>query len=121
MHVYGFLADFAAYRPTLCENDQRMYRDLCRAAMDCLGDERQAEDMLVGVGVDEILFRECREKVGARIVTLLRKRGLTVRLAVDPLRLVIEPKERITKAIWAHVENWKTAIRDALLCEVPRE
>lgn len=117
IEVFGFLADFAACYPDLCEGDQAMYRDLCRAALTSLDDEQRAEEMLLARGIDEVLLRVCREDVGARLLRQLRKAGLTIRLALEPLRLQIGPKEKLTPAISANVKNWKQAIRDALMTE----
>ena len=115
-HVYGFLADFAAAYPQLCEGEQAMYRDLCRAAMQSLDDEQKAESMLLKHSVDDFLFRACREDVGTWLLGRLRELGVNVRLVTEGgLRLQIDGKA--TPAIRARIQRWKTALRDALLQE----
>ena len=118
-HVLGFLADFAGVYPSLCENEQAMYRDLCRAAMLALDDEERAESMLLKRSVDEFLVRACRSDVGEWLLKHLRQAGVQVRLTRGEggLRLQAGPREKLTPAISARLRRWKQAIRDALLQE----
>jgi hypothetical protein len=118
IHVFGFLADFAVAYPGLPEGERRMYRDLCRAAMTSLDDERSAEEMLIRHSVDEFLFRACREDVGAWLLESLRQRGLFVRLTREGgLRLQAGPRSKLTPEISARIRRWKQALQDALVSE----
>jgi hypothetical protein len=118
VHVFGFLADFAALYPGLPEGERVMYRDLCRAALTALDDEQQAESMLLRYSVDEFLFRACRGDVGAWLLHRLRQRGVNVRIVrANGLRLRAEPPEKLTPEISAQIRRWKQALRDALLAE----
>lgn len=119
VHVFGALADFAERYPDLCEHDHRLYRDLCRAAMMSLDDEQHAESMLLRRGVDEWLMKQCKQDVGSYIVGQLRQRGFSVRILLEPPRLSVEPRQKLTPAIRARISNWKDAIRTAILAEVP--
>lgn len=118
VQVMGYLSDFAVAYPELSEGERQTYRDLCRAAMVSLDDEQKAESMLLGRSVDELLFRACREDVGAWLLRRLRQMGLFVRLVTEgSLRLQVGPREKLTPAISAKVKRWKQALRDALLTE----
>jgi hypothetical protein len=55
LHVFGFLADFADAYPKLIEGDQKMYRDLARAAMNALQDERLCAEMSVDKTIEAVI------------------------------------------------------------------
>lgn len=116
VHVFRFLAEFAQAYPTLCEGEQRMYRDLTRAALLCIDDEQRAETQLLKRGVDEILFRACREDVGAYLVRQLRRDGFRVTLT-EQAQLTVGPREKLTPGLVERIKRWSQAIRDALLAE----
>ena len=118
VQVFAHLADFAAAYPGLLEGEQRTYRDLCRAAMLALDDEQRAESMLLARDVDELLFRACRQDVGAWLLRQLREHGIDVRLVTDGgVRLQVGPQQKLTPAIRARIRRWKQALRDALVSE----
>lgn len=119
IHVLGFLHDFAAAYPSLCEGDQAMYRDLCRAALVSIDDEQRCESMLLSRDVNAVLFRSCREDVGAYVLRRLREHGFTVRFQSGTIYL--GPKEKITSAVKDCVKHWKEGIREALLTEMLNE
>ena len=79
VHVYGFLADFAAMYPRLVEGDQKMYRDLARAALTCLRDEQACAEMSMDVDIETVLAPILR----ARIVEqrIIRERELAAEMA----------------------------------------
>jgi hypothetical protein len=55
VHVFGFLADFAEAYPRLVEGDQKMYRDLARAALACLSDEQACLEMSVDPAIEQVI------------------------------------------------------------------
>jgi hypothetical protein len=55
LHVFGFLADFADAYPRLTEADQKTYRDLARAAMNALQDERLCAEMSVDKTIEAVI------------------------------------------------------------------
>jgi hypothetical protein len=63
VHVFGFLADFAELYPHLIEGDRRTYRDLARAAMDCLHDERACAEMSVDPAIEQVIAPMVRAQV----------------------------------------------------------
>jgi hypothetical protein len=55
LHVFGFLADFSDLYPRLIEGDQKMYRDLARAAMSALQDERLCAEMSMDKDIKSVI------------------------------------------------------------------
>jgi hypothetical protein len=55
VHVFAFLADFAEHYPALIEGDQKMYRDLARAAMNALQDERMCAEMSMDKDIESVI------------------------------------------------------------------
>lgn len=119
-HLFLFLSAFAEAYPSLCEGEQKMYRDLARAAMICHEEERDCERLLLDHGVDAVLARVCLHEVGDYWLQKLRKCGFTVRLdkdAPDALRLLLSPSNKVTDAIAQTVRLHKRELATALLDE----
>jgi hypothetical protein len=57
------LADFAEAYPRMIEGDQRTYRDLARAAMNALADERMCAEMSVDKDIDQVIHFVVRQQM----------------------------------------------------------
>ena len=69
VEVFGFLADFATAYPRLIEGDQKMYRDLARAAMSCLNDEQACQEMSVDPAIEQVIAPMVRAQVIDKQIT----------------------------------------------------
>lgn len=77
VHVFGYLADFAEAYPRLCEGEQRMYRDLARAAMTSLADEQACAAMCLAPDIEKVIAPMVRAQVLAE--RLRRKKAREAR------------------------------------------
>jgi hypothetical protein len=115
VHLFGFLASYANARPGALERDERTYRDLCRAAMDALGEDEFMENARLAGALDHVLAHAVKEQIGRQVLTALRKDNLRVRW--EGGKLPVGPASKVTAEMKTRIERHKQGIRLALLNE----
>jgi hypothetical protein len=118
-HLFGYLAEFADAVPGLLERDPRFYRDLCRAALLTLGDERFFEECLLAGAVDVVLARVAQVDVGRLLLGELRQKGLRFRL--EGGRVKAGPADRVTQDLKNRIRRHRESIQQALAAEMLEE
>lgn len=114
-HLFSYLVQFAQACPDLCERDAVMYRDLMRAALLALGEEKYAEECHVAGAVDLVLQNVALEDVGRHVLEGLRRERLKV--SWKDGKLLVGPARLVTEEVRDRVRRHKTGIRLALLSE----
>jgi hypothetical protein len=142
VQVFGFLFSFAGTYPKLCEGDQRMYRDLCRAALLAIGDEEKAdallekfkkeattdqarmaqEDqekgqeadqaMLAGDAVDRLVWRAAKGDVAKAVLEMLRRKGL--HLSTQAGKLLVGPRALVSEKVQDLVARHREGLIECL-------
>lgn len=121
VQVFGFLAEFAGTYPSLCEHDQRHYRDLARAAILVMREQEDIKELGFSPAIELVLSKLVRagaaQDVGHYVLKTLRDRGL--KLSYSDGKVLAGPRERITDNDADLIKRYKSELVEAIASEIP--